>query len=71
MEEFKTIKQAIKALREFAANGKAEHISDSQKFASVIVDVMEGLEYRVEVLERSIGPSSAFIDTNDVPHRLR
>lgn len=71
MDEFKTIKQAIKEMTEFMNAGKSEHIKDPQQFAKTIISVLEGLSYKVEELERNIGPSSAFIDPNDAPHRLR
>ncbi len=71
MEEIRTIKEAIKEMKLFVSGQTAPHIPDAKVFAEQIVKVLEGLAYKVEELERNIGPSSAFIDPNDAPHRLR
>jgi len=71
MEQIKTIKEAIKEMQLFIEGKPATHVTDAKAFGEHVVKVLEGLAYKVEELERNIGPSSAFIDPNDVPHRLR
>lgn len=71
MDDIKTIKQALKEMKVFMEGGKSDHIPDAKAFGDNVVKVLEGLAYKVEELERNIGPSSAFIDPNDAPHRLR
>jgi len=70
-EEIQTIKQALKHMKEFVETGNNEHITDARLFGEYVVKVLEGLAYKVEELEREIGPSTAFIDPNSAPHRLR
>jgi uncharacterized FlaG/YvyC family protein len=72
MEELKTIKQTLEEMKKFLNNdGTAVHIKDSQEFGKSIIKVLESLHFKVEVLEREIGHSNAFITADDIPHRLR
>lgn len=69
--EMKTVKQAIAELKKFIESGSSENIKDAGQFGKTVVDVLESLNFKVEALEREIGPSGAFIDPNDANNRLR
>lgn len=71
VNDIKTIKQALKEMKEFMDGGKPEHVQDAKAFGDMVVKVLEGLAFKVEELEREIGPNVAFINSDDVPHRLR
>lgn len=71
MNEITKIKEAVNDMKAFIEGGTPKEVTDPKQFGIMIVRVLEALNYKIEELERQIGPSSAFIDTNDVPHRLR
>lgn len=71
MSELKTVKEALADMKKFMDGGAPQHVTDSKQFGQTIVKVLESLNYKIEELERQIGPSGAFIDPNDSPHRLR
>jgi hypothetical protein len=67
-----TVRQGISELDNIARNA-ACNSSDQQmiEFMDIVAKVLDGLAYKVEKLEREVQPSSAFIDPNDIPGRLR
>jgi len=71
MEDLKSLKETIAEMEKFMNGEKPEHIADPKQFGQCIVKVLKELSLRVEEMQRENGVSSAFIDPNDVPHRLR
>ena len=69
--EIKTLRQAVNEIKKFATTGESENIKDAGQFARVIADALESLSFKLEAIEREMGPSNAFIDPNDVNNRLR
>ena len=71
IEELRTLRETIEEMEKFMKDGTSVHISTPSEFGKCIVKVLKEFHFRIEELEREIGKSSAFIDPNDVPHRLR
>lgn len=71
IEELKSLKETIAEMEQFMNGETPAHITNPSEFGKCIVKVLKELSLRVEEMQRENGLSSAFIDPNDVPHRLR
>lgn len=67
----KQAKDSIKEMRAFMEGKKSDVVPDARAFGNMVIELLEYYQYKFESLEREQGPSSAFIDSSDVPHRLR
>lgn len=71
MAELKTIKEALAEMKTFLGGGQAEHVTDHKQFLATALQILESLNFKVDELERQIGPGDAFISIGDIPHRLK
>lgn len=71
MEDLKTLRETIEEMEQFMNGAKPPHIQDGTQFGKCMVKVLREFHFRIEELEREIGKGPAFIDSSDVPHRLR
>jgi hypothetical protein len=62
-----TIKKALERIRDLSQPG----MPLGQEYFGTLCLVLDSLHYKVQKLEQYMGPSDAFIDGNDAPHRLR
>lgn len=65
----KVVKQ-IDALRGYIKERLSSCASNDLEFLEGMLDAIENLNLRLQVIEREIGPSDAFIDPTQGSHRI-
>lgn len=65
----KLAKQLL-VLREYIQTRMAKSASKDLDFLEGMLDTIENINLRVQLLEREIGPNDAFIDPNEGTHRV-
>ena len=65
----KLTKQLL-VLREYIEGRMTKSSSKDLEFLQGVLDTIENINLRVQLLEREIGPNDAFIDPNEGTHRV-
>ncbi len=71
IHNIKESKDALKEMEKFMKGEKSDTVPDARAFGNQVIEMLKFCIFTFESIQRDQGPSSAFIDSSEIPHRLR